>query len=167
MMHFIAHRGNFAGESQLENHPDYLLRALQKGFEVEIDIWYKDGAFALGHDEPQYEVGFDFLKNISNHSWFHAKNLQAMSALKQFNTFWHENDERVFTSKGFIWTFSEEEYNLNSVIVFLNDDKEQIIKSFDKCAGICSDNISEVLNDFRLLRAIKLKGKGRKRWEKV
>jgi hypothetical protein len=40
-----------------ENKP-IILKAIKLGYDVEIDIWVIDGAFYLGHDEPQYNVIF-------------------------------------------------------------------------------------------------------------
>ena len=35
----ISHRGNVTGpNSDRENHPDYIDRAIEKGFDVEVDI---------------------------------------------------------------------------------------------------------------------------------
>ena len=37
-MKFISHRGNLNGPiEEYENHPEYILEALKKGFNVEID----------------------------------------------------------------------------------------------------------------------------------
>ena len=42
-MIFISHRGNLKGRvPDMENHPNHIRNALTKGFEVEIDVWYKD-----------------------------------------------------------------------------------------------------------------------------
>jgi hypothetical protein len=40
--HLIAHRGNMCGKTKWENHPDYLLEALQAGFDIEVDVWIDD-----------------------------------------------------------------------------------------------------------------------------
>ena len=58
----ISHRGNLNGKNEdLENHPDYIMAAIHKGFDVEVDVWlYKDRLY-LGHDKPQYPTSFDFL----------------------------------------------------------------------------------------------------------
>ena len=40
-MKLISHRGNFKGKEPLnENHPDYIRKAIDHGFEVEIDVWF-------------------------------------------------------------------------------------------------------------------------------
>ena len=56
-MILISHRGNIDGpNSKLENNPTYIDRALDKGFNVEIDLWVYEKEFFLGHDEPTYLV---------------------------------------------------------------------------------------------------------------
>lgn len=37
-MRIIAHRGNLNGPTTKENHPDYLLQAIEAGFDAEADI---------------------------------------------------------------------------------------------------------------------------------
>ena len=65
-MKLISHRGNLNGPNkERENHPDYIWEALQAGYEVEIDVWWVDGKFKLGHDEPQYDFPFQFNRKPS------------------------------------------------------------------------------------------------------
>ena len=60
-MKLIAHRGNITGRNpDEENSPDYISQAIQKGYDVEVDVWLMDGIY-LGHDKPQYETSIDFL----------------------------------------------------------------------------------------------------------
>ena len=41
-MILISHRGNIEGKQpKLENKPEYISKALELGYNVEIDIWYK------------------------------------------------------------------------------------------------------------------------------
>jgi len=55
--HYISHRGNIDGRiPNSENSPEYISLALSKGYEVEIDVWFVDGSFYLGHDEPYYLI---------------------------------------------------------------------------------------------------------------
>ena len=90
----IAHRGNLYGKDPTrENKPEYILKAISKGFDVEVDVWYEDQSWYLGHDEPIYKIGKDFL--VSEMLWCHAKNKQAlyqMSKLKDVHYFWHQED---------------------------------------------------------------------------
>ena len=55
-MIIISHRGNIEGpNSDCENHPAYIVKALEQGFDVEIDLWKTDRLY-LGHSKPTYEV---------------------------------------------------------------------------------------------------------------
>ena len=63
-MIFIAHRGNTRGPNPIkENRADYLFEALNQGYEIEIDIWYEDEQWWLGHDEPRWKTGTTIFKN--------------------------------------------------------------------------------------------------------
>ena len=45
-MIYISHRGNIDGpDTGKENSPDYIIKALSLGFDVEIDVWFKDDKF--------------------------------------------------------------------------------------------------------------------------
>ena len=60
-MILISHRGNINGPNpSMENKPEYVLDAKLKGYDVEIDVWWKEDGFYLGHDEPQYKVSREF-----------------------------------------------------------------------------------------------------------
>jgi hypothetical protein len=52
-MKLIAHRGNINGSNpEKENHPDYINEAIKLGHNVEIDVWFINNKFYLGHDDP-------------------------------------------------------------------------------------------------------------------
>ena len=73
----IAHRGNVNGkQSTLENGQRYCQKAIDAGYNVEIDVHWYDGIFWTGHDKPQYRVDTDFLKK--DEVWCHAKDIQAL-----------------------------------------------------------------------------------------
>ena len=66
-MIFISHRGNLNGPNhEEENKIDYILNALNKMYEVEVDLWFRNNKFYLGHDEPEYEVSTDFFEKKKN-----------------------------------------------------------------------------------------------------
>ena len=106
-MILIAHRGNINGPNkELENKPSYILEAIRAGFEVEIDVWYIDGEFYLGHDGPANLVSSYFIKQPS--LWCHAKNQSALielSMLKAKHFFWHQEDDLTLTSCGKAWVY--------------------------------------------------------------
>ena len=60
-MKLIAHRGNITCKNpERENTIEYIKEALRYGVDVEIDVWYVDGEWILGHDEPKDKINFDF-----------------------------------------------------------------------------------------------------------
>ena len=60
---YIAHRGNMTGSCPEENSPEHILKALQAGFEVEVDVWYFNGDWFLGHSGTDYPISEGFPKN--------------------------------------------------------------------------------------------------------
>jgi hypothetical protein len=73
-MILISHRGNISGPNpERENQPEYIAEALNKGFDVEIDVWFTEGKFMLGHDEPQYEFPFELIDQAFPKLWIHCK----------------------------------------------------------------------------------------------
>ena len=140
-MILISHRGNVDGPNpEKENHPSYIDMTIKAGYNVEIDVWYIDKKWHLGHDEPQYDnISYDFL--VKPKLWLHAKNGDAFYRLTQdyyCNVFWHTTEDWVLTSKGYIWTYPNKYLYQNSVCVLpelgYNGD-------INNCYGICSDYI--------------------------
>lgn len=140
-MLLISHRGNLNGSnSGLENSELYIVAALEKGFEVEIDVWKNEnGDLYLGHDVPTYKTNLDFLDKYKDKLWIHCKNLLALDyllTLDGFNFFWHESDDYTLTSKKYIWTyFNKSVLGKNVIVVKEKIDKDQL----PNCFGICSD----------------------------
>jgi hypothetical protein len=146
-MFFISHRGNLNGPNGIkENKKSYLLDALNKGFDVEVDIWFDNKNFYLGHDSPQEKIDISFLAEPK--VWCHAKNLEALPNLKNINAhfFWHQQDEVTITSKGFFWTFPGKKLFENSICVLPEKFSLSNLRNFN-CAGVCSDYIAKVKND--------------------
>ena len=143
-MILISHRGNLNGVNSInENDPSYLLSALNKGFDVEVDVRFENNKFYLGHDYSQHEITKEFL--INPHIWCHAKTHEALNALHNINAhyFWHQEDDYTITSKGFIWTYPSKKLLSNSICVL---PETTSYKSFE-CLGICSDFIEKYKND--------------------
>ena len=145
-MKFISHRGNLTGKNHLqENNPDYILQAIQLNFDVEIDVFYKNKQFYLGHDFPKFKVSKKFLENKK--LWCHAKNLDALNALKETNAhfFWHQNDDVTLTSNGYLWTYPGKKLFKKSICVLPE------LKLYNKidCYGICSDFIIKYKRKFK------------------
>jgi len=139
-MKIIAHRGNLNGRNlETENHPEQILRAIKEGFDVEVDAWFVDGKWYLGHDDAKYEVKPSFFSKVLNPNedklWIHAKNLEAVEQLRHtdMNWFWHENDKVTITSRGYIWCFPGYEVDGGIMVEFGQKTDKDII-------GVCTDN---------------------------
>ena len=124
-MKLIAHRGNTQGRvPEKENDPRYVMEKIERGFYVEVDVWYNNGEYFLGHDTGTYAVTENFLEN--GKLICHAKNTAALHKMlqnKKIHCFWHEFDRYTLTSKGWVWKYPE--VYIDGVL-----------------AGICSDRLS-------------------------
>lgn len=152
-MRLISHRGNINGKQpHLENEPKYVNDALKKGYDVEIDLWFVDGFFWLGHDKPQYEIALNWLTRRSNHLWVHCKDIKTIEELKhleetlgykELNYFYHQTDDVTITSKGYIWAFPGKQPLKYSIAV----QPERYDDDVSKCYGVCSDFISKFTDE--------------------
>lgn len=138
-MIFISHRGNRIGPNpELENTVPYIDEAIADGFDVEVDVWYYDNKFYLGHDTPNVEVSINYLTNRK--IWCHAKSIQTLAKLLTTNAhcFWHQNDDTTLTSDRYMWTYPGKELTKQSIAVMpIND-------GWLKCAGVCSDYVTNL-----------------------
>ena len=123
----------------MENNPIYVNMALESGYDVEVDVYSVSGKCFLGHDIPQYEVGWDYLSNPK--FWCHAKNIEALEIMleKQIHCFWHQQDDVTLTSRGFVWTYPGKQLTSKSICVLPENIKNN---NFDIAAGLCSDFVS-------------------------
>lgn len=141
-MILISHRGNIDGKNpNEENSVSYIQKALKSGYDVEIDVWYVDDKWYLGHDGPQYKVKYDFL--TLDGLWLHAKNGDALYHLlrdRDCNVFYHTDEDWVLTSKKYIWTYPNQLLYSNSICVLPELGYNGNLKN---CKGICSDFISK------------------------
>lgn len=137
-MKLISHRGNTNGSfPEMENDPDYIIAAIESGYDVEIDVWARKQTW-LGHDGPEYPCPLKFLFEYKDNLWIHCKNLDALEILSEFkdlNIFWHQEDDFTLTSKGYIWTYPNKPTCSKSVLVV--DDATKYRGS--ECFGLCSD----------------------------
>ena len=144
-MLFISHRGNTEGRKiEFENSPDYIDHALELGYEVEIDIWFIDGAFFLGHDSPSFQINWEWIESRVSNLWLHCKNIGAIEKLsrlfkvnKELNFFWHENDALTITSLNYLWVYPGKQLVLESIAVLPELNNESVTG----CGGVCSDFI--------------------------
>ena len=142
-MLLISHRGNLNGSSiKDENRPYYIEKAIEKGFDVEIDLWLYQNELFLGHDVPQYPINLDWLRKNDEKLWIHCKNLECLEYMNSYsfmglNYFYHEKDEATLTSMGYIWCYPDN-YIKDGITVCL-DYKD--VPSYIK--GVCSDEIEK------------------------
>ena len=141
----LSHRGNLDGPNpKKENSPEYVRAALDAGFDVEIDLWFKDTGWYLGHDGPTYKVDPVFLWNPN--LWVHCKNLKTLGEASMLNSlsprlyksnlFFHNTDDGVLTSNGLIWTYPGKYLTWASIAVC-----PERVEGWDLsvAAGICTD----------------------------
>ena len=146
-MILISHRGNIDGKNEArENSPYYVMEALTMGFDVEIDVWYKENQWWLGHDMPQFTINLDWIDDRSNKLWVHCKNIEAVeyfveneNECKHINWFWHENDTLTLTSFGYVWAYPGKQPIKNSIAVMPEIHQENI----EVCLGVCSDYVKK------------------------
>ena len=139
-MILISHRGHIIVKIvEKENHPDYIDKAINLGYDVEIDMWWIDGKTYLGHDEPQYEVDDGWLTSRISKLWIHCKNVELLNWIRSttLHYFWHEEDTLTLTSKNYIWAYPGKQPILGSIAVMPEINKDNI----SLCIGICSDYI--------------------------
>lgn len=146
-MRMIAHRGLMTGpNSETENDPAQIEKALVEGFNVEIDVHYVNGEWFTGHDKPTFKVSFDWLKN--KNFWLHCKNEDAFEELTyvspQLNYFWHQTDYYTLTSANIPWIYPGKKLIKTGICVLPEDfmDLKDIKKL--KVYGICSDYILDI-----------------------
>ena len=146
-MILISHRGNTNGKFELyENEPNYIDKAINEGFDAEVDVWYiKTEQFGwmlfLGHDEPQYSVDFQWFRDRISKLWIHCKNIEVVEFFAkleyEFNFFWHETDTITLTSKSYIWAYPGKQPIIGSIAVL----PELYADDISQCIGLCSDYI--------------------------
>lgn len=145
-MILISHRGNIDGKiPSKENEPFYIKDAIHLGYDVEVDVWYSNNTFWLGHDNPEYQIGLYFLLENADKLWCHAKNIEAIVEMKKektINCFWHQEDDITLTSKGYIWAYPGKQPIKNSIAVLPEIHQDNL----DVCGGICSDYIENYKN---------------------
>tara|TARA_R110000824_G_scaffold4217_3_gene20070 strand:- start:11567 stop:12037 length:471 start_codon:yes stop_codon:yes gene_type:complete len=142
-MILIAHRGNINGPDQTnENSPSYIMEAIKRGYQVELDVHFIENKWFLGHDTPDYQVEMSFLLN--DNLWCHAKNHAALEHLLGLGArcFWHQKDDYTLTSDGFIWAYPGKPLTQNSICV-MPEWFPKDYQSYSQCYGICSDYVED------------------------
>lgn len=141
----ISHRGNINGKTSEENSVNYIRKALEHQFidSVEIDVWFYNNSWWLGHDKPTYEINFDFI--FHPRLLIHTKNLEAFSKLtkESIHYFWHQDDEYTLTSFS-IPIVHPKAKSIPDAIIMDHDlsifSKQDYLNSY----AICTDNVIEL-----------------------
>ena len=149
-MIYISHRGNLNGpDPKNENTLKSIEECINKGFQVEVDVWFENNYFYLGHDSPNIKLNSELFKN--DNIWFHLKNTNAMQEINKYspkNFFWHENDICTLTSSGKIWLFPKNYINSPKAIFVLPElSKNKMEFNKYKCFGICTDFVNFYYNN--------------------
>jgi len=142
-MILIAHRGNTNGPNpEKENNPGYIMEALALGYNVEVDVWFVNGEFLLGHDAPVYVVPENFFK--TPRLWVHCKDVLTFYKFTVFmpycNSFFHSTDDVVLTTQGYLWTYPGKPLYSKSICVLPEWKPSPNITG---ACGICSDFIKD------------------------
>lgn len=147
----IAHRGLLDGpDPSLENLPSTIELARNLGYDVELDLWKVGDRWYLGHDSPAHLIDIGWLRSIdretngdTHHAWIHAKNIDALYSLRiegwDGHFFYHQNDDAVITSTGYLWTNPGQQLTPLSICVM-----PEWIDAIDRAtdlsvSGFCSD----------------------------
>ena len=90
----------------------------------------------------KYKIQEKFLQNTK--LWCHAKSISALYKMKLnplIHCFYHVSDKVTLTSKGYLWTYPNNELTDKSICVLPEIQRK---KTYN-CAGICSDIIKEFI----------------------
>jgi|688.fasta_scaffold905795_2 hypothetical protein len=140
-MLLIAHRGNVNGaDPNKENRLSYLEDAINKGYQVELDVRMSRNQIYTGHDKPLDLIPNHWLVKFKKKLWIHCKDVKSLNYfanLNQYNYFWHDNDAFTITSKGFILSHVNNKIKeLSGKFVKINFENKKIN---GKIIGIMSD----------------------------
>jgi hypothetical protein len=145
-MKIIAHRANLNGpDRETENTYKSIKKAINLGFDVEIDVWYVNKQLYIGHDFDKaryYDNIESFLYSYYKFLWIHCKNIEAMIHLlpiTSLNLFGHDNDEFVLTTHHNIFRRPGLPPNKNSIIVMPEMTPIYTEEDLNNCYGICTD----------------------------
>jgi len=144
---WVLHRGNSAGlRAATENDPALLKKALEAGWDCEIDVWLDEGDKAgvwLGHDAPTFPLGAEDCDAILAHpgAWLHCKNLAAFTWLRlrpdstRFHFFSHDLDPVALTSRGVAWVYPGVAFPGRGAVAVVRADCATVPTS----GGVCVD----------------------------
>ena len=99
----ISHRGNLTGPDG-DCRYDKVRRALDLGFDVELDVRSRDGELFVGHDRMLYPLSdLTLTEREASRVWFHAKDWRAAAAVGASGRlcFCHGDEESAFVANGY------------------------------------------------------------------
>lgn len=153
-MKIISHRANLNGpDPKAENTFNSILKSIDMGFDVEIDVWYEKDVLYIGHDYDKKKFHKNILDFLLGHCyklWVHCKNIDALIYLlkfKELNVFGHDNDNYVLTSKHNMFCVPGYPSNKGAVIVMPEMVPVYNPSDFNNCYGVCTDYPIEVRNN--------------------
>ena len=147
-MKLISHRGNIDGPiPEIENNPLYIKKAIELGYDVEIDIRLHNDELFLGHDTPDYRVDIPWLFMLSDKLWIHTKNFEALNLLidiHDLKVFYHQLESHtIINNSKIIWSHNLIEASIKSIIPLLSDnDIDKWVKK--DVYGVCSDYVNKL-----------------------
>lgn len=153
-MIYISHRGNLNGPNiERENSLEYVDEAINKGYDVEVDLRTKNKQLFFGHDEPQHQIEYEWLYQRKENLWIHIKDYDSLVWISEkqdeFKYFCHESDRYTLTSNGYIWSHDLENKMTDKCIVpLLNKEKVQSYEQRNFYA-VCSDYIYDCERVFK------------------
>ncbi len=158
-MRYISHRGNLTGANKNdENTIPYIAAAVEKGFEVEIDLWRVKNRWFLGHDNPEIEIDDNYLIAHRFLFWIHCKNREALSGVRNLSVydaplhyFWHQEDQYAMTSNGWVISYPGRDACLPRAVCmcpeqFLLQDQISQYLIDQGFHAVCSDYIETLAN---------------------
>lgn len=145
-MIFISHRGNLNGPNEeRENSLAYIDEAINKGYDVEVDLRSKNGFLYFGHDTPDHEVNPMWIEKRKDNLWLHIKDYDSLVWVSENTTalkyFCHESDRYTLTSNGYIWSHDlQNRMTKKCIVPLLNKNQVESYKQIEFYA-VCSDYI--------------------------
>ena len=145
---FICHRGNLERkELAKENNPDILDTRIADGYDVELDVWYKNNELFLGHDNPEYPITFEWLMQSSK-KYIHTKDASTLEYLLlrcgkegyNPNIFYHTGEHYSLTTRNHIIVLPGQEILEGSVNMM--PEMSPTPKDTRQAFAVCSDSLS-------------------------
>jgi len=139
-MILISNKGNIDGVNpESENKQDYIQMAINRGFQVKVDLWLMDNKLYLGSDKPDYELDIDWLERNASKLWIQCRSAELLSKLIDLDPIGSNlhifiyNGETTLTNRGYIWDHTGYKSISLTDIKDIDDDLDYY--------GICSDHI--------------------------